>query len=268
MALAAGGQYHEVLGVYEEILRQFPDDRTTRFNLAVALTRLGRLGDAERVYRDLLAGNEDFLEAQYNLASLYQSQGRLGSAAEAWRKVVAAAPDLFSARTALGDVLAAMGDAPAAMRQYAEAAKLRPRDVPAWLRMATAARNAGSCGRAVVAVLRAARLMEADGDRNPHLAAWATNLHHVRTAERECAHLGTAVFAAGVAAAQAAQEARLWRRIGEMLLDLHRRSGRKELLREAAAAWRRALQLHGGQDDIRQWLETYRSTALGSAPKP
>lgn len=161
-ALTAVGRHEDALAIYDGILRLCPRDRTARFNRAVALSRLRRFTEAEQAFAELLEEDEDFLKARYNLAALYHADGRLGQARNAWRQVITRAPGLASAHAALGQVLMELGEPVEAMRAFSEVAKRQPGSPGAWMDFATAARAAGSCGRAVVAVRRALKLSPPD----------------------------------------------------------------------------------------------------------
>jgi len=49
----------------------------------------------------------------------------------------------------------------------------------------------------------------------------------------------------------------VWLRLGELSLELHRLTGREELLTQAIDAWRRSLELDPSQDRLRDLLKTY-----------
>jgi cytochrome c-type biogenesis protein CcmH/NrfG len=99
-----------------------------------------------------------------------------------------------------------MGQAEPAMKAFAEAAKLQPESVQAWLNLATAATAVGSYGRAMVALERARRL--------------------------------------------APQDAMVWLRQGEALMDLHRATQKPEYLNRAVDAWYQSLKLDPDQPEL------------------
>jgi len=216
-ALVADERYDQAAEIYEMIVEMDRHDHLSRFNLAVIYTRLGRFTDAEAAYNALLADRGDYIRARYNLAVLQQAQGKLADAAETWQKVIRCDHELPSAHASLGQVYLDLGDVEAAMAHYAEAAKLRPREVGGWINLAAASRAAGFLGRAHVAMQRAVDLAPEDAD--------------------------------------------LWRQLGQLQLDLHRSTGRRELLDRACASWRKSLALDPNQPELRDWLKTYRSSA-------
>ena len=77
------------------------------------------------------------------------------------------------------------------------------------------------------------------------------------SAARAAGRLGRAVFAARRAAELAEADPGVWLRLGELSLELHRLTGREELLTQAIDAWRRSLELDPSQDRLRDLLKTY-----------
>jgi len=177
VALVAAKRFDEAIPVYESLLGAAPEDRTARFNLALALARVLNFRRAELEYRRLVESDERFVQAWYNLATLHQAQGKLDDAQRTWRKVLALAPHLPSAHACLAEVLLDLGRAEEAMGAYAEAAKLSPNEVAAWVNLASAAERAGSYGRAVVALQKAARLAPEDADVHARLGNVLIELH-------------------------------------------------------------------------------------------
>ncbi len=163
ISLVAGRRFNETVPIYDSILAMDPNDQTARFNLALALSRVRDFGRAEKEYRTVLAKDDNYAEARYNLAMLYQTQGKLQYARQAWLKVIEQAPKLSSARNMLGELYMDLGKPVEAMDCFAEATKLKPDEVASWLNLATAARQAGSYGRAMVAIHRAEDLAPQDG---------------------------------------------------------------------------------------------------------
>ena len=165
-ALVGAERYAEAVDVLEMIVGLAPADRASRFDLGVVQTRLGRLKRAELTFRRVLDGGEIddplALKSAYNLAGVYQAQGKLADARDLWRRITERAPHLAGAHSQLGEVSMKLGDFEQAMAAYAEAAKCQPKNVSGWLNLATAARAAGSYGRAVIALRRAAGLAPKD----------------------------------------------------------------------------------------------------------
>lgn len=153
-ALTLAERTAEAADVYRSILEADPSDHTTRFNLAVALTRLRHFSEAEAMYGQLLTEQADFVQARYNLAALYQAQGKLAQARDQWRQVVRQAPQLASAQTALGEVLLQLGQVGEAQATFDAATRLAEGDPAAWRGLAIAAQATGNLERASAAARR------------------------------------------------------------------------------------------------------------------
>ena len=218
IAFVSVQRHHDVLSVYERILAVSPDDETVRFNAGLAMMRVRQFGEAEEVFRKLLEGGRHRVETRFNLATVLVAQGKLAEATAQLREVVRAdrppaASDLAEAYTQLAQVLIDLGDTKGAMSAYAEAARLKPGDVAAWLNLAAAARAEGSYGYAVTATRKAAELSPFNAE----------------------IHL----------------------RLGNLLLELHRKTGRRRFLDEAVRAWRKSLKADPSRTALRRRVETY-----------
>jgi tetratricopeptide (TPR) repeat protein len=161
--LTVAGRHEEALDFHRMIARLLPGQRAPRFNCAMALARMRRFTEAQEQLLELLAEAPDDVRCRYNLAGIYQAQGKFDLAAETWDHVLKqgsslAASDLAAAHTSHGQALSALSDHQRAMTAYAEAAKLRPDDLGAWLNLSAAAQSAGSYGRAIFAAKQAAAL--------------------------------------------------------------------------------------------------------------
>ena len=204
VALAAASQYEQALPVYEKIIdlaakaaasqpatRSTTAEaitpsalaaRTARFNLAVAQMRLDRLGQAQENLEKLLDQDETDIRARYNLATVLQARGRGTEARDQWRKVIAGGQalgvhDRALAHMALGEVLMDTGDGKGALAAYAEATKLEPGNVTAWLDFSAVARATGSLGRALLAGRKAVELVPQNANAHARLAEVLLELH-------------------------------------------------------------------------------------------
>jgi tetratricopeptide (TPR) repeat protein len=190
-ALTQNGQYEQAAEVYQQIVAKDPADRTSRFNLAVALGRLRRFSQAEEIYVRLLVEQPDFVQARYNLASLYQVEGKLAQACQEWQEVVQQVPKLASAHAALGAVLLDLGHGQEAVDAYAEASKLDDANPAIWRGLALASRVAGKLGSAAAAARKATQLDPKDAATWKLLGDALLELHRASTEERlllEAAH--------------------------------------------------------------------------------
>jgi|GEM_PF-1382784 len=204
VALAAASQYEQALPVYEKIIDlaakaaasqpatrsttaeaiapSAPAARTARFNLAVAQMRLDRLPQAQENLEKLLDQDETDIRARYNLATVLQARGRGTEARDQWRKVIADGQalglhDRALAHMALGEVLVDTGDGKGALAAYAEATKLEPGNVTAWLDFSAVARATGSLGRALLAGRKAVELVPQNANAHARLAEVLLELH-------------------------------------------------------------------------------------------
>jgi len=209
------------------ILAICPDDQTARFNLGLALMRSASHTEAGEIFRGLLDSEQFGMEAAFNLATVLASQGKLKQAENQLRRLIREnrsmpPSDLAAAHTQLAEVLVDLGDGEGALKAYTEAARLAPKDVAAWLNLATAARACGSYGYAVTATRNAAKL-------SPFNA-----------------------------------EIRL--RLGNLLLELHRATGRERFLTEAIDAWRSSLKIDPSQTTLRKRVEVYAGWSARTRP--
>jgi Flp pilus assembly protein TadD len=78
LVLERQGDYDAALTSYRLALRDKPDDHRVLMNMAIAYSRLTRLGEAERCYRRVLEVKPDHSGAHYGLAS--SSAGRARAA--------------------------------------------------------------------------------------------------------------------------------------------------------------------------------------------
>jgi len=162
VALVAAGRFEESLPIYDAILGMDPNDATARFNLALAASRVRDFGRAEREYRALVAKDERHVRAWYNLAMLYQAQARLEDARQSWLRVIELAPKMASAHAFLGEIYMDLRRPGDAMDSLATAVKLDANSAVTWINFAAASKAAGSYGRALAAIDKAAKLAPED----------------------------------------------------------------------------------------------------------
>ena len=80
LVLERQGDYDAALTSYRLALRDKPDDHRVLMNMAIAYSRLARLGEAERCYRRVLEVKPEHPGAHYGLAFLLQKRGdRMGA---------------------------------------------------------------------------------------------------------------------------------------------------------------------------------------------
>ena len=89
---AERGDPESAAALYGELARERPDDAELHYNLANALSRLGRAGEAEAAYREALARDPDSSPTMANLANLLVRSGREEEAARLYRRSGASDP--------------------------------------------------------------------------------------------------------------------------------------------------------------------------------
>ena len=223
LALTAAGKHERALRVYRAIIAAAPAEaaRTARFNLGVTLMRLRRLGQAESVFRQLSADEVGDVRSRFNLAICCGAQGKLADARDEWLGVLANAQAL-----------------PIADRAFAYAS------------LGEAHLDLGSPGKALEAYSMATKLAPKDA------AAWL----NLATAARACGSLGRAQVAAQKAASLAPDNPAAWSLLGDVLLELHRLTGKREFLDRAGKAWTKSLALNDDQPALRQKLSACRAS--------
>jgi len=157
LALTADGQVDEALRVYHRILQASPNDRTARYNFAVACSRLGRRALAEKTYRQLLAEDRSDAPSRYNLACLLQKTGELAAAEKHWRTLAKQDPNSPAPWTAMGEIHLDRKEYKEATQDFAQAAQRDTSNAMAWLAFSDAARLSGSFGLAMAGATRAMR---------------------------------------------------------------------------------------------------------------
>ncbi|MCC6318924.1 MAG: tetratricopeptide repeat protein [Gemmatimonadaceae bacterium] len=80
LVLEKQGDYDAALTSYRLALRDKPDDHRVLMNMAIAYSRLGRLGEAERCYRRVLEVKPAHAGAHYGLGFLLIKRGERGGA--------------------------------------------------------------------------------------------------------------------------------------------------------------------------------------------
>ena len=186
------GEFGPAFEVYEEIIRQDPEDVDAWMNRGEVLALLGRPDDAVASYERVLALDPKHRGARAELANLLFEQGDYGGAATTLQELLRSAPDEvdhwlkraaallvegkatestlvynavlegdpgnLTASLALGDLLLAMGDANAADREYTRALQHHPDDPEALLKKGLLLNRQGRWGAAIQLFNRAISL--------------------------------------------------------------------------------------------------------------
>jgi len=194
-------QFAPALEVFDEILRQNPEDVDAWMNRGEVLTILGRVDDALASYERVLELRPNHRGARAELANLLFERGDYGGAATNLQELLRTAPDEvdhwlkraavllaegkatestlvynavlegdpgnLTASLALGDLLLAMGDVDAADREYTRALQHHPDDPEAHLKKGLLLNRQGRWGAAIQLFNRAISL------RWDYREAWA-----------------------------------------------------------------------------------------------
>src|ERR1044071_5281068 len=86
------GRAGEAVDLLRRAAAAAPREPTFAFNLGLALSRLGRLDEAEAPLRAALTYNADFVQAHFELGALLHRTGRLDEAEESIRHVLRLMP--------------------------------------------------------------------------------------------------------------------------------------------------------------------------------
>jgi tetratricopeptide (TPR) repeat protein len=119
-------------------------------DMAVALHRQGRLGEAERVYRAILKLKPDDFAALHYLGMIATQQGRQQEAEGLIRQALTINPDSAQAHNDLGIALAELGRHEEALTEYERAVLLDPANVEARNNLGNALHTLGRSGDAVI----------------------------------------------------------------------------------------------------------------------
>ncbi len=162
IALCEADQYAPAVDTYLHILDLAPADLATRYNLAVAYTRLGDCDQAEQTYRDLLRDDPANLAALYNLGTICRMQGKLADARRAWQAYLQQEDENAEVHALLGEVLLQLNQPQAALASLHESLSLAPDDIFTLRQFVVAAKLCNEYGRAATALHRTIRLQPGD----------------------------------------------------------------------------------------------------------
>jgi len=220
-----------------------PRDPDALRGLAVALTAAGQADHAVSVYRKLLALRPDDRTARYNLGVALCRLDRYGQAEKIFRDLLEADPAFVQARYNLATLCQAASRLAEAKRQWRKVVADAPHLASAHTSLAEVLTDLGDHHGAMMAYAEAAKLTK-DAPSWLNLAASA----------RAAGSYGRAIAATKRALELAPNDATIWSRLGDLLHDVYRGTGRRKLLAEAARAWQRSLALAPHQPGVRELL--------------
>ena len=115
--LAWAREYDEAIGIYEDVLSEYPEMSSARKGLARVLSWQGRYAEAIREYGKVLEEHPRDTEARLGLASIFAWKGEYRTALSTYRAILSDDPSNTEARLGLGRVLWWMGDREGAVRE-------------------------------------------------------------------------------------------------------------------------------------------------------
>jgi Tfp pilus assembly protein PilF len=116
---------------YRQALRDSPDLVEGHYNLALALERLGRKGEAETEYGKVLTLRPGLEPAAINLGALLYDADRYAEAIDVYRRALAARPTSVALRNNLAETYRAAGRTDDARREFEAILKAQPGYAPA-----------------------------------------------------------------------------------------------------------------------------------------
>lgn len=210
--------YSSVEKLCRKILSLQPQEQAARFNLAMALLRQGKDSLAEEDFRSLLDNQLYGRRARFNLALVLEAQGKLDQARHHLQTLLKTPKDM----------------APNAQAD-------------AWTHLGQIEIDLGNPQAAQSAYAQAAQLLPRSAD------AWV----NLSLAARAAGNFGYAITTTRKALDFAPGSSQIHRQLGDLLLELHRKTDREDLLTQAIEAWKTSLKLNPKQKELSERVETY-----------
>ncbi|MGA2139905.1 MAG: tetratricopeptide repeat protein [Verrucomicrobiia bacterium] len=126
LALTQAGRVGESIGHYEQALRISPAYAKAHNNLGFALSQAGRVQDAIAHYEQALRINPDFAEAHCNLGMALGQVGKIEEAIPHYEQALRIKPDFAEAHNNFGVAFVRLGRLPEAMGHYEQALRIKP----------------------------------------------------------------------------------------------------------------------------------------------
>ena len=210
------GQLSEAEGIYQQVLRAFPDQHIAltmlgfialqvgkhdialeqlsraleikadnadaHHNLAIAFNTLGRTQDAVTSYRRALAINPERAETHNNLGLTLCRLGNVREGIAEYRKALAISSEFFDAHVNLGVALCAIGKFDDAVTSYQKALLIQPDNFTANMNLGDAWRGLGMLDEAVSSYQAAAKLNPDDPNAHNEMGNALRNLGRLEEA--------------------------------------------------------------------------------------
>lgn len=151
-------RYGAAAEAFEKALSADPENYGARFNLAFALTMLGRRGEAVMAYEKVLSRKPGLYQAQLNLGLLFLEAKEPVRAVPLLTGAAEQKPSEFRPHYYLAEALYATGDDAGAERHYRRASEIDPSHPGTHIGLGRAVFNQGRYGEAEPLYRRAAEL--------------------------------------------------------------------------------------------------------------
>lgn len=149
------GRRDEAVAEFERLVKQSPDDRTSRTRLVAAYQAANRVPDAQKILSDAMKKNPKDLDALLQRGELFLAAGKYPEAEADLNKVVHMNADSPAVHFALAKLHQARGAAPRQRQELSEALRLNPVLLQARIELAKSLVR-DNAGQAAVDVLEAA----------------------------------------------------------------------------------------------------------------
>jgi tetratricopeptide (TPR) repeat protein len=238
------GEYDVAAECFRTAFALAPTHRAIAGGLAESLVAAGNYEEAEPLYAmmsELWPGDRII---RFNHAVVLSRLRRFAGAERVYRGLLSKDGTLVQARYNLASLLQAQGKLASARDQWQRVTADAPQLASAHAALGEVCIDLGQYESAMHACSRAARL-----DPNS-VFAW----RNMAVAARRAGSLGRSAIAARRAIALDGTDAEAWALLGQVYLDMHRRTQRDELLNQAVAAWRRSMEFDPNQPALREYL--------------
>jgi Flp pilus assembly protein TadD len=238
LALAAQGKLDEAIFQYREAIRLDPNYSAAHNNLGIVLAAQDKLEEAIAHYREAIRLKDNYGETHNNLGVALAAQGKLEEAISHYREAIRLKDNYGEAHNNLGIALETQGKFEEAIAHYREAIRLRANYAKAHSNLGLALAAQGKFDEAVAEGMEWMRQQPQNPEAATVLAAALARKGDVEGAIRRYGN--PSLFGAAYAEAYVSAG------------DQKRRLGNAG---EAAAAYRRALELDPGSAGARRGLD-------------
>ena len=126
MTLRRNILYQNPIGIWTDVIRQYPDHERAHNNLAIEYFNQGRFNEAAEEYGKALAIDPGDFNARNNLAMVYYNMKRYPEALAAFQEIVKEKPEFAAGYANMGLIYEELHNADAAMKAYQNAIRLNP----------------------------------------------------------------------------------------------------------------------------------------------